>query len=478
MITQTADVVVIDDVYDEVKSLLKFLNHKGIGFVYYNGTDLNELPGRPLKGIRSLFLDFVLGTDGQSSRNKISTLMGVVKKTISEDNGPYITFAWTTHDMPEDDLLGLFKEEILKDTRFPQPVVIVNLEKNECMSNLNRLDRKLNEKFGDENILKVILSWENYARDALCDVLRILSYISKPAVSPGQSFDNYSASWNTQLEKHIFRIAETVLGRNISADKNLLVAAQIALTVPFHDCAETRIKKNTAYCKELAERIITHKNAQYSLTERAVMNTFFLLVSQGIDKSVKPGNIYKFADVFKKMKCEKKDCYFNKTKLTRQGIAQEFYGGSIKTFGEKATLLKKIIPVLLEITPECDYVQKKWKTPRLVLGILWPESFKDVLSVNSKDYKPDYIYKSLPVKYKDEIFYLTFNVHHLFNVGFHVFESVEPILKARKELLVDVQHWFSGHISRPGKTEFQPGNQEDVKKNKDFVDTNFILFSG
>lgn len=454
MITRTTDVVVIDDVYDEVKRLFGVLNHRGIGFVYYTGTDFNDLPTQPLKGVRILFLDFVLATDGQSSRNKISTLMGVVKKVISEDNGPYIILAWTKHDIPNDDLLRLFKEEILKDQQFPQPVVIVNLDKNECMNNLNRINRKLNEKFGDENILKVVLYWENCARDALSDVLRILSGMSKPSITAGQTFDNYSANWNTQLERHIFRIAETSLGRNAKADRHLLVAAQLALTVPFHDCLETLIKKNTQYHKGLAEKIVSHRNEQYNLTEKASMNTFFLLVSQEIDESIQPGNIYKFTDVFKKIKCKKKDCYYNKTKLTKQSIAQEFYGGSIKTYQNKSSLLKKIIPILLEITPECDYVQKKWKTPKLVLGILWPESFGKVLSANSRDSKPDYVYKSLPVKYKNEVYYLTFNAHHLFNIGFHVFKSARPILRARKELLVDVQQWFSGHISRPGKTEF------------------------
>lgn len=454
MITRTTNVVVIDDLYDEVKPLLRMLNHEGIGLVYYNGTNYIEFPARPLKGVRLLFLDFVLGTDGQSSRNKISTLMGVVKKVISEDNGPYIILAWTKHDVPADDLLALFKEEILKDPQFPQPVVIVNLEKNKCMNNPNTINKKLNEKFGDENILKVILYWENYARDALCDVTGILSDISKPVVTDGQSFDNYSANWNAQLERHIFRIAETSLGRNIGADRNLLVAAQLALTVPFHDCAETLIKKNTRYNKELAEKIISHKNEQYNLAEKAGMNTFFLLASQEIDKNIQPGNIYKFNDVFRKIKCRNKNCYYNKIKLTKQGIAQEFYWGSIRTYGNKSVLLKKVIPILLEITPECDYVQKKWKTPNLVLGILWPESFGNALSANSKDHKPDYVYKSLPVKYQNEVYYLTFNAHHIFNIGFRVFGSVEPILKARKELLVDIQQWFSGHISRPGKTEF------------------------
>lgn len=450
MITKTTNVVVIDDLYDEVKALLRMLNHEAIGSVYYKGTDYREFPARPLKGVRLLFLDLVLGTDGQSPRNKISTLMGVVKKVISEDNGPYVILAWTKHDVPTSDLLTLFKKEILKDPQFPQPVIVVNLEKNKCMKNPNMINKKLNKKFGDENILKFILYWENYAQDALCDVIRKLSDMSKPAVEAGQSLDNYSAKWNAQIEKQIFEVAKTSLGgKNISADRNLLVVAQLALTAPFHDCAETLIKKNTKHNKELVKKIISHKDEQYSLANKAGMNTFFLIASQEVDKNIQPGNIYKFTDVFKKIKCKEKSCYYNKMKLTKLKIAQEFFKGSIKTYGGKSALRKKIIPILLEITPECDYVQKKCKTPKLVLGILWPENFAE-----KKMQKASYIYKRFLIKYQDEVYYIAFNAHHLFNIGFRVFKSVKPILKARKELLVDIQRWFSGHISRSGKTEF------------------------
>ena len=76
MIQRNAEIVIIDDTPDEVASLLKLLNRNGIGYCYYTGIDLEELPETPIEGIRILFLDFVLGTDGQSDKNKISALMG------------------------------------------------------------------------------------------------------------------------------------------------------------------------------------------------------------------------------------------------------------------------------------------------------------------------------------------------------------------------------------------------------------------
>jgi len=67
------------------------------------------------------FLDFVLGTDGQSDKNKISALMGVVKGIVARDNGPYVIFAWTKHNQPQDDLFGAFKKAIMNDKDFPSP---------------------------------------------------------------------------------------------------------------------------------------------------------------------------------------------------------------------------------------------------------------------------------------------------------------------------------------------------------------------
>lgn len=90
----------------------------------------------------------------------------------------------------------------------------------------------------------------------------------------------------------------------------------------------------------------------------------------------------------------------------------------------------------------------------MVIGVLWPESLEGESSARKKLKSAGFIYESVPVEYNGEIYYLTFNAHHLFSVSFKLFTSVTPILKARKEFLVDIQHWFSRHMSRPGKTEF------------------------
>lgn len=455
MIQHGTKIVIIDDKYDEVKNLLGILNKNGLAFTYYKGDEYAQLPDNPLSGVRLLFLDFVLGTDGQSDRNKIAVLMNVMKTTIAGENGPYIILAWTKHDTPHDNLLALFKEEIMKGTDVPKPMAIINMEKRDCMESLTKIRRNIKKNLNDKEILEILMYWENHAANASNEVLRTLSDISRPQATQGQLFDQFASAWNSQLERHIYRIAESSLGQNTKPDRQLLIAAQLSFTELFRDHIETIIRKGTKRFKKLTERINTHKGENYTPDEKAYMNTSFLLISRDLDETLQPGNIYRLDKISGKLKCENKDCYINKTKLTRRTVVSEFYDGKLVSYANKEELIKKAVPVLMEITPECDYAQNKWRHAKLVMGVLWPESAGGEASLDRRIKKTArYIYEPLTMKYKGEVYHLTFNANHMFNIGFSVFGSVTPIMKARKELLVDVQHWFSRHLSRPGKTEF------------------------
>lgn len=448
MINRTTEVVVIDDVKDEVEPLLNLLNKQGVGLCYYRGTNLGDLPEKPIVGVRLLFLDFVLGTDGQPEKNKISTLMGIVKSVVARDNGPYVIFAWTTHNQPQDDLIGAFKKTIMNDKDFPKPVIIIDLEKNRCVNNLRLIRKRLKEVFNDKNILEVLFHWESNARTALRDVVKLLTEISRPAIVQDESFDDYSSKWNSEIEKRIYKISEMALGENIKEDKKLLIAAQLALTSPFHDCVERRIWGDPGKFKNLTTKIMSHKAESVSTQQIALLNSYFLLMSNDLNEDIQPGNIYHFNSVLPRIKCMTRNCYTNKLRIAKTKIIESFCQKNTSS-DDKKKIIKDSVPILIEITPECDYAQNKWKHAKCVLGILWPESFE-----KSMNKKLGYIFKPLPIICKDKTYILTFNAHYIFSFPFSVFKSVTPVLKAKKELLVDIQHWFASHISRPGKSEF------------------------
>lgn len=454
MINRTAEVIVIDDVRDEVDRLLKLLNRIGVGLCYYKGTDVRELPKKPITGVRILFLDFVLGTDGQPEKTKISTLMGVVKRVVALDNGPYVIFAWTKHDKPADDLLPAFKREIMRDNDFPQPVVIVNLEKNKCMKNLSEIKKRLKAIFNDKNILEILFHWERNARGALRDVVMLLTNLARPEQQQDQSFDDYSNNWNSELEKHFCKIAEMTLGsKNIKKDRKMLIAAQLALTYPFHDCLGKRIWSDPGKFTNLTSKIYNHLSKKHKPAERASLNTAFLINYHDLGKDLQPGNIYLVSDVYKRLKCSRRKCYTNKARLGKNLIAKEFYNGDLNTFLKRKELLKGVIPVLIEITPECDFVQNKWKCAKLVFGILWPLEYERQMK-SPKKTNILFISDPLLINFKNEIYSLAFNSHLVLTLPLTVFKNIFPVFRARKEYIVDIQHWFSSHISRPGKSEF------------------------
>jgi len=448
MLLPYTKILVLDDEPKEVKKLLYLLNKEGLSFNYYKS--YTELPKKPLTGVRLLFLDFELETDGLSDKNKISKLMRFIKKTISENNGPYIIVAWTQYD----GLISLFKSEIMKGNYILPPLAIINLDKSDCMNSLLKIKRKIKEKMNDKQLIEILLQWENNACNSSSDVLKCLADLSKPEMQSTQPFDVFSLLWNSQLEKHMYLLSKSNLGKQIKPNKHLIVSAQFSFIPVFQDYIETRIKKDTKLFNNLSKKIYKAGTGSLSIEKNALMTTTFLLVTKYLAGYLHPGNIYIMNDIFKIIECEKKGCYFNSIKPKKRKIVEDFYGGNLGHFSKRIKLGRKIKVILMEITPLCDYTQRNMKFGKFVLGVLWPASL-DGEDMGKKIKKVGgCIYKKLPILYDKEIYYLTFNSRYFYNFNSNLFNKVKPLFRARKELLVDVQHWFSTQISRPGKTEF------------------------
>ena len=88
-------VVVIDDQIDEALPLIKLLSEKGATTLYYSGVP-EEMPESPLVGVRLVFCDLRFSTT-TDSKSIISNILAMLRKIISENNGPYILIVWSTH---------------------------------------------------------------------------------------------------------------------------------------------------------------------------------------------------------------------------------------------------------------------------------------------------------------------------------------------------------------------------------------------
>jgi len=55
------------------------------------------------------------------------------------------------------------------------------------VNNLRLIRKRLKEVFNDKNILEVLFHWESNARTALRDVVKLLTEISRPAITQDES---------------------------------------------------------------------------------------------------------------------------------------------------------------------------------------------------------------------------------------------------------------------------------------------------
>ncbi len=122
-IPENGRVVVIDDIIEEGLPLVISLAKQNIPVIYFSGKK-EELPVKPLTGIRVVFLDIVLGTDGQSPKTQIAAASRIFQSIIDANNGPYLLIAWTKHDEHIDNIKNELSDR--------PPSCFLDLEKSKC----------------------------------------------------------------------------------------------------------------------------------------------------------------------------------------------------------------------------------------------------------------------------------------------------------------------------------------------------------
>lgn len=114
----------------------------------------------------------------------------------------------------------------------------------------------------------------------------------------------------------------------------------------------------------------------------------------------------------------------------------------------KESFEQSSIPIFLEFSPDCDFVQVKRKKLRLVFGLLYPY---DEYTAGEKVFNGDYYVYTPIIEYKGQPFRMVFDLHTVTGINENILHrDVNILFRLRKELLVDIQQKIATHISRPG----------------------------
>ena len=347
----------------------------------------------------------------------------------------------------------------------------------------------LQSKLGEADTLQLFIIWENLINKASGKVVGSFS-----ALYPT---DDY---WRDNLKSGIYRLAHAQLGKTIdSADEDDLIRNALkTINQSFLDVVEgyindtqnlsaiIKLDRNTiSFTQRLGDdeyKIIKKtKTARYQLLINGVkmpsgqpkdtsnieklkecgsnsaqnmnikalikefksitpeINTR-LLIDFPKSRTIQPGNIY-----------QKEGIHWNR----KRSLLRSYYDPEAAIFKKDArgnyqvaySVIKTFIFIELEITPLCDYTERKWKKSRLLPGVLIPEQYTSEIS------KSDSIYRNIPIiKINNKGYKPVFNFHLLKSIDIEEDPNKLriPICRAKRELCADIQSRLSSHASRVG----------------------------
>lgn len=476
---KNGSVLIIDDKYSEIESLLRVLNQNKVPTFYFNG-DISHFPDDGFENIRLVFLDINLDSDTESAGNEriiISKLIAVLRNAINNKNGQYVLATWSSMaDTYYESLVAAIKEDEAKEAsrRVLQkhPVGIIKINKSNMQTDgvydLDKIQTHIKNTISESTFLPYYISWENMVLEASKNVLN--------------SFDNVTDQ-HTDIARVLALFARgSNMVENTSGTNEILQYGFAPLsTMLVHElqnsiASEVRLELIDEEKKtELLEKVKA-LGAQNGISreEEAKINTLYHIDTQINGCSLagcgSNGLVYLYNDYLSKC-CTTHECdvkwaedlhikiFDNDLKsgfLTfKRGIFEQAYSLLPKEERNKlskddyvlsqiqAVQQSEVIPIFLEISPACDIAHNKRKKMRLIFGVMIPAEI---------GYKPtgNTFAGEILIQYRQKNYNVIFDLHTITGINMNVFSDITPIFRFKKEYVTEIQHSVATHISRPG----------------------------
>lgn len=360
-------IVIVDNVPKDVELLQAALTKIAAPYVFIDYERGIEIE-RKISGVRLVFLDISLLEGAIGDANTYSALTGVLEDIVEVQNGPYAVIFWTTNIAEKDDAEKYIREHLRVD-KSTLPSVFISLDKkdylvgepNDC---INKLRQSLEEKLKDQNMLYFLIEWERIAMESPERTVSSLMYETK------------TEGTNTAMEKMLFSIANIVSNgvdqkcvatRNVLetfgelmlnnyiktiADKSTIERLSDYWRLYFTDTEEEEIQEAAEEGEEKAPDSI-------SLETMAELNSAFNIDFNSDGKQQMPGRVWKLKE---------DDISFHLDQFKMAILGKEWSDDFPSV--QKPVAKASCVPVILDITSECDYAQNRLTVYRVVYGYL------------------------------------------------------------------------------------------------------------
>lgn len=448
-IPRNGGVVVIDDKpEDEGLPLLRALSSKGIPATYFTG-EVEEMPENPLSGIRAVFLDIVLGTEGQDEKTKISKASAVLGRIIGKDNSPFLLIAWTKHEELLEGLNKVLKSEGLK-------FILIDLEKNSCKNGkgeyaVNIISTRLQEKLKEIGVFHLFILWESLVHGS-----------SDRIVSDFSEFYSFDKNWNRNMTGVFLKLAEGFAGKqlNRSDNREIVKNALLSFNGAFLDTLESEIGNY-----DPANIRLSFNAAPGGIDKRItgdINSKLLFAMESGV--SVAPGCVYRYADICRDGAIKQstliydfldpyktRQIFLEEKKIDAATLSeddQQKIEGELKKYAKKirAKIGRRATMIVAEVSPYCDYAQRKWKVTRILVGLLCPhsEEYDSILK------RADFVYASPIFLFEGHLYRMLLDLRYFSSIEFSKFGGRTPLFRLKYPLLVEIQSKLASHVHRPG----------------------------
>jgi hypothetical protein len=410
-------VVVIDDTLAEIKDLLLALTKEKMPFLFFSDREGRDLPeeNKPLENVRLVFLDLDLGLgNGSDPKTKIRLVQERLVRIIKEKT-PYVLVIWSNH---ESELYKYLEDEFNNGFKEYKPVFKCSLDKTVLkradVDVVKFIQEGMKENVKQYSSFNAFMLWETLVNDAVGQVTNELTQIFP--------FDD---NWDKNIKNLFYQIAFAELGsediEHNGDDERLNIAVK-TINTSLVDYVEKNIDERL---HQVGIQDIKQGGAGLPADAKISLHTGIHLVCGNRLKHPASGNLYLFEEIT---------------------MENPLIVSLIKSEKRQIVVDSKAIHVVIDVTPACDYAQRRGYT-RLLHGILFDGSITK--AVNDMEF----VYKQCPVM----------NYHKPMNLvfDFKTFEAYDkksflerytekPKYRLRTNLLLDVQAQLANHINRPG----------------------------
>ncbi len=447
-------VAIIDDNINQARPLIDVLSSKQLPYAYYSG-ELKHLPNKDsfCNDIRVLFLDINLIDDSEHEDKVLrARLVPVLLRVISPNNFPFVVVYWSRNENHKQ----LIKDIFDTDLNDRKPIGYLEERKINYFNydgtpaeiieeSINQLFQRVDDLFNKNPAFAYLLHWEN--------LVHISSDITLEDVF---SFPNSANTWDDEANYLFNKLGKSYSGKyydNSSPEEKINSSFQ-SLNSVLIDSLEYSVNTVSAnFPQELTSKII-NDNVGYTVNKKLLTSTDTNNIKySGIVLTVNNANDEKeYSELINNLIFSniKSQVYVSNEINSNSEIDKDLrnkldklVSSELKVF--KDSSLKQTFNILLNVTPLCDFVQKKQKYDRWVKGILLESKFRYNI-----DEKSEAIFTSPNFSFNGLSYFLVLDFKYFFTSNSINEDNFKLLFRLRQQVVSEVQSKLARHIGRQG----------------------------